>query len=84
MNNKGNISVFKNDTISLIKTENEGYWLYDTTRGCNISMKAKSEQDAFIEALMYYQKRLIKVEREFNSLQDRVDVFVGSFIKDDD
>lgn len=83
MNNKGNIQIFKNDTITLIKTEKEGYWLYDTTRGMNLSMRAKTEQESFIEALTYYQKRLSKVEEEFKLLQSKVDNFVGSFMDED-
>lgn len=69
--------IFKNDTISLIQA-NDGYWLYDTTRGMNLSMRAKTEQEAFVEALMYYQKRLLKVENEFKELSDKVSIFVGS------
>ncbi len=61
----GYTRVFKNDTITLSKVVGkEEYWLYDTTRGMNLSMRAKTEQAAFIEALMYYQKRLSKVEGE--------------------
>ncbi len=82
MNNKGNITVFKNETISLVKTEKQGYWLYDTTRGMNLSMKAKTEQDAFIEALMYYQKRMSVVELELSSLRDKVDKFIDSVRED--
>lgn len=83
MNNKGNISIFKNDTISLVKTTKEDFWLYDYTRGQNISMRAKTEQDALIEGLMYYQKRLKKVEKEFKSLESKVINFVNLFIEDE-
>ena len=84
MNNKGNILVFKNDTLSLVKTLKEGYWLYDSVRGMNIAMSAETEQSAFIEALMYYQKRLSKVELEFKTLDNRVCDFVDSFREDED
>jgi hypothetical protein len=56
-----------------------GFWMYDKTRGMNLSMRAKTERDAFIEALTYYQKRLIHTEREFKSLQEKVDKFVAQF-----
>lgn len=84
MNNKGNVRVFKNDTLTLVKTEKEGYWLYDSVRGMNISMRAKTEQDAFVEALMYYQKRMKVIELELSSLKDKVDSFVNLFIVDDE
>ena len=41
-----------------------GFWLYDATRGMNLSMRAKSSTDAFVEALTYYQKRLARIEAE--------------------
>lgn len=63
-------------TISLCK---DGYWLYDYTRGMNLSMRAKTEQDAFVEALTYYQGRLGDIERSYFSLQARVNAFVEQF-----
>ena len=80
-----NILVFKNDTIALSKVENkEEYWLYDYTRGMNLSMRAKSEQDAFVESLMYYQKRLKEVEAEFNTLSNKVSIFIDSIVEEED
>jgi len=74
------ILIFKNETVTLSKDPNkEDYWLYDKTRGCNLAMRAKTEQEAFIQTITYYQKRLIEVEKEFNSLKDKVDSFVESF-----
>jgi hypothetical protein len=32
----------------------KGFWLYDKTRGMNISMRAKSETDALVDALEYH------------------------------
>lgn len=60
-----------------------GFWLYDKTRGMNLSMRAKTSTDAFVEALTYYQERLAKVEQEYASLQTKVDAFVDQF-KDPD
>ena len=60
-----------------------GFWLYDKTRGMNLSMRAKSEADAFIEALHYYQKRLTEVEQEHTSLQKKVYVFISQFAEYD-
>jgi hypothetical protein len=61
----------------------DGYWLHDYTRRMNLSMRAKTEQDAFVEALTYYQKRLKDVENCYACLQTRVDEFVNQFVEDD-
>ena len=84
MNNKGNILIFKNDTICLVKTPREGFWLYDYIRGFNISMRAETEQDAFIEGLMYYQNRVTILEKDLKSLKSKVNNFVELFREDED
>lgn len=79
------LSIFKNETISLTKhPEKEEYWLYDYTRGMNLSMRAKTERDAFIEAIAYYQRRLAEVENEFSSLNSKVSDFISSISVDQD
>jgi hypothetical protein len=60
------------------------YWLYDTTRSMNLAMGAATAQDALVEALTYYQKRLTEVETEYRELKDRVDTFVSWFGPTDD
>lgn len=70
------------DTLSLTECTT-GWWLYDTTRGMNLSMRAKSKEDAFFEALKYYQERLIKVEKTNRNLQLKVDNFISQFINND-
>jgi len=77
------ISIFKNDTISLTQG-NDGFWLHDKILGINISMRAKTEQSAFVEALTYYQKTLKKVNAEYKTLYSKVDNFVGSLELDED
>ena len=73
-------SIFENETISLFKGINarahEGFWLYDATRGMNLSMRAPSERQAFVNAIMYYQSRLTEIEKEYKSLRGFVDNFV--------
>lgn len=64
------------------KSGHFGFWLYDETRGMNLSMRAKTERDAFVEALHYYQLRLANVEKEHASLTDKVNTFVAQFIED--
>jgi hypothetical protein len=74
------ITIFKNETITLTKNPNkDDFWLYDNIRGMNLAMNAKTEQEAFVLALTYYQKRLTVVEKEFKFLQDKVSTFVESF-----
>lgn len=61
----------------------DGYWLYDKTRRMNLSMRAKTPEDAFVEALTYYQWRLKDVESSYNSLNAKVEAFVSQFVEDD-
>jgi len=73
-------------TIELCEYESgghTGFWLYDTTRGFNLAMRAKTEREAFVEALHYYQKRLTEVERNYNNLQGRVNEFVSQFVEEE-
>ncbi len=68
--------VLKNDTLSLHECV-DGYFLYDYVLGMNISMRAKTEQDAYIESLLYYQKRLQKVKLEYEELNNKVEDFLS-------
>jgi hypothetical protein len=77
------------DTLSLCEYQNPkngnfGFWLYDSTRGMNLSMKATSEQEAFVEALTYYQRRLTEVESELSDLTQKVNQFVSQFTREVD
>ena len=76
-------NVFRIDTLSLTEC-NDGYYLYDTVVGMNISMRAKTEQDACIKALLYYQRRLAEVKSEYKDLQDKVDSFLSLFERGED
>lgn len=74
------------DTLTLSRFDsggNAGFWLYDETRGMNLSMRAKSETAAFVESLRYYQRRLKDVESEYASLYQKVDAFVDQFTEDE-
>jgi hypothetical protein len=70
-------------TLSLSESH-DGFWLYDKTRSMNLSMRAKSAQAAFVDALSYYQERLQHVEKEHATLKGKVDAFVGQFCEDDE
>ena len=67
------------DTIAVTECT-DGFWLYDKTRGMNLSMHVKTKDDAFIEALTYYQKRLTQNENELATLKSKVEGFVNQFI----
>lgn len=71
------------DTLSLTEYK-DGFWLHDKTLGFNLSMRAKTPTDAFVEALTYYQERLAKVERAHGGLRASVDAFVAQFTDDED
>lgn len=73
--------VFKIDTLSLHECT-DGYYLYDYVIGMNISMRAKTEQDAYIEALLCYQKTLKTSKEAYKSLNNKVESFLSQFIED--
>ena len=62
----------------------DGYWLYDKTRGMNLAMHVKTPEDAFVQALTYYQKRLADYEKSYACLKGQVDAFVSQFVEDDE
>lgn len=70
-------------SIKLTEIKNKGWWLWDETRGMNLSMEAKSKEEALADALAYYQTRLLKVEKDYKSLSIKVDNFLSNF-KDED
>lgn len=71
-------NIFKNDKF-LLSECNNGYYLYDYVLGMNISMRAKTEQDAFIEALTYYQIRLENLKKDYKQLNYKVETFISQF-----
>lgn len=60
----------------------DGFWLWDETRQMNLSMKAETSTDAFVEALHYYQGRLTEVERLHTDMSLKVHAFVSQFADD--
>ena len=71
------------DTLTLYE-HHDGFWLYDKTRGMNLSMHAKTPTDAFVAALTHYQRKLSEVETAHRKLSGLVDTFVSNFIDDDE
>jgi len=60
------------DTISLVQ-DHHGWWLYDTTRGMNLAMRAASRDAAFIEALEYYQERTQELEARLKCCKAKIE-----------
>lgn len=79
---KANKHVFKNENFQLTECA-DGYWLYDFVLGFNLSMRAKTEQEAFIEALTRYQNKVKKLTAEYKDLDEKVQKFVEQFKKED-
>lgn len=75
--------IYKDATLSLSKGH-DGFWLYDYTRGFNLAMREKSEAEAYIKAIHCYQDRLTQVEKEYQVLKSRVDLFVSEFVESDE
>ena len=76
-------NVFKTDTLVLTET-NDGYYLWDNFAKCNIAMHAKSEQQALIEGLEYYQTYHYKLKKEYKELNDKVESFLCQFDREED
>lgn len=76
------------DTINLVHIDkghgDAGWWLWDDARGMNLAIKAKSEREAFSDALKYYQRRLTDVESAHKCLSARVEAFVSQFADEDE
>ena len=71
------------DTLTLSECHDE-FWLYDKTRGINLTMRTTSPTDAFVKALTYYQGRLSEVEMAHRNLRGLVDAFISNFVDEDE
>lgn len=76
-------TILKTSTLSLNKDNNGEYWLYDYTRKMNLGMRAKTQEDAFIDAIEYYQDRLAEMETAYYTLSKKVETFVAQFKADE-
>ena len=76
-------NVFKVDNLTLTECT-DGYFLYDYVVGMNISMRAKTEQDACIEALLWYQKSLKEAKDNYKILDNKVESFLSQFRGEED
>jgi hypothetical protein len=75
--------IVKTETIELTKGKT-GFWLWDETRQMNLAMHTKTEQEAFIETIEFYQERLTEIETKYYKLKNQVDCFVNQFSDEDD
>lgn len=59
------------------------WWLYDKRahgHGLNIGMRAKTRDEAFVEAIEFWAKRAIEAEQAYLQIKGQVDTFVSQFV----
>lgn len=71
------------ETLTLVECR-DGFWLYDEARGMNLSMRAKTPQDAFVDCISYYQEHLARLEEAHSELVAKVNSFVSQIAEDED
>ena len=63
------------------------WWLYDDRAfgtGCNIAMRAKTKEEAFVEAIEFWAERCLEIEQKHKDLKSKVDNFVNQFVESED
>ena len=83
MGTKAIRSIKLTDTLTISECK-DGYWLYDKTRGMNLAMRAETEQDSYVKAITYYQKRCEEIELKKKKLYDNVNNFIESLSDNDE
>jgi hypothetical protein len=78
------VRTYVNDKGETKNAGDFGWWLYDETFGYNLAMKAKSKEEALIEALTHYNEYFKKERAALCSLQLKVNSFLVQFPSDDD
>ena len=68
------------ETLALVERV-DGFWLWDETRQMNLSVKAKTKESALVEALMYYQRRLLRIEKAYEKLDAAVATFGAKIVE---
>ena len=83
-----NIRLNQHLTLSECHPDSEcrtnNWWLYDTRAGLNIGMRAKTRDEAFVEAIEYWAKRAQRTKLLYDQLKAQVDTFVGQFVDTED
>ena len=70
-----------------ITKRNDGYWLYDKTRGMNLAMRSDSEFEAVVKAIEYYQRRFNDLQSKHKALHNKVEKIlklIGGHDEEDD
>jgi hypothetical protein len=74
------------DTLSITEYKTsgaKGFWLFDRTQGMNLAMQARSERDAFVQALGYYQRQLSIAKGRLQKLDKAVNNFINEIEEED-
>jgi hypothetical protein len=51
----------------------DGFWIWDSTVDRNLAMRAKTEQEALLEVIEFYQERYLELKEVNRDLQSKVD-----------
>lgn len=89
MSSKPDEVIKLSDTLSFhhypVTSGDHGYWLWDETQKMNLALREKTERDAFVKALHYYQRYLKQVKDERDNLQTKIDAIAALVVdKEDD
>ena len=57
------------------------WWLYDKRAGYNIGMRAKTRDEALVEAIEHWAKRALEAEQAYKQIKTQVDTFVDQFVE---
>ncbi len=71
-------NIFKTDTLILTECT-DGYYLFDKVAGFNIAIHAKTEQQALINGLNYYQRFHSQLKKDYEELNNKVENFLSQF-----
>lgn len=71
-----------NATLTLSECK-DGFWLYDETQKMNLAIRVKTEREAFIEAIEYYQTYLKEYKDKYFTLSGQIKNFLDQ-VKDID
>jgi hypothetical protein len=63
------------------------WWLYDDRAygsGMNIGMRAKTRDEALVEAIEFWVERAMEAEKAYSQIKGQVDIFVNQFVEHGD
>lgn len=71
------------NTLKIVEY-NDGFWLWDETQKMNLALRAKTDTEALVKAITYYQNRLCKIEQDYKNLSIKVDSFISQFVDEEE